>query len=499
MSRSHALLSHSSGRQPLPKIWRGRTESRQHQREQVGRQPSFAGLSPTVWQAGNAAMSRLLDPQGNGRSLEPSTLAEMEQRFGEDFAGVRIHEAPRAAAALKSRAFVQGEAIYLGADAPSLEASEGKSLVAHELAHVVQQRQAVSVDKQGVSQPDDRFEQAADRAAQQAMQGESVTATVAGTPPGIQCDGELRPNRVSREQIQTELTAFLDRALQGQGGKDTVRITPEVQSVIERILLEAGLSPVAINLLLNDVLLPKKPATLAAAIAKKLPSAMDRKVLERLEQASGAPATPGLVDRATDLVEKSTAAKPTFSKHPSEVPRAAEQAQQNAERTNEMIEKNRDPAAPKPPPERRVETPLIDVTQLGRIFRGAPAVLKPPSTPAPDLSSRDDANLEQAIQKISPDALIPAKLRGTKLAESLSNAQDVARELARLMDAAHRKKQSTVELRLSEGYRQVEDKGDAYDAMAQIVTAVRNALSHRASNVETVKVYFGSPLPRVYR
>lgn len=67
------------------------------------------------------------------------------------------------------------------------------------------------------------------------------------------------------------------------------------------------------------------------------------------------------------------------------------------------------------------------------------------------------------------------------------------------MDEAHRKRQSTVELQLSEGYRQVDDKGEAYDAMAQIVTVVRNALSHRASNVETVKVYFGSQLPRVCR
>lgn len=118
---------------------------------------------------------------------------------------------------------------------------------------------------------------------------------MAGTPPGIQCDGELRPNLVSRVQTQAELEAFLERALKAQQGGETVRITPEVQSAIERLLLEAGLSPAVINLLLNDMLLPKKPATLAAAIAKKLPSAMDRKVLERLEQASGAPATPRLV------------------------------------------------------------------------------------------------------------------------------------------------------------------------------------------------------------
>ena len=82
---------------------------------------------------------------------------------------MRIHQAPTAAGALNARAFVQGENIYLGANAPSLDASEGKSLVAHELAHVVQQRQAGTVNDQQVSQPGDRFEQAADRAAHQVI------------------------------------------------------------------------------------------------------------------------------------------------------------------------------------------------------------------------------------------------------------------------------------------------------------------------------------------
>jgi len=64
----------------------------------------------------------------------------MEARFGEDFSSVRVHADERAASsarALNARAYTLGEHVILGAGEP---ASPG--LLAHELAHVVQQRNA---------------------------------------------------------------------------------------------------------------------------------------------------------------------------------------------------------------------------------------------------------------------------------------------------------------------------------------------------------------------
>lgn len=78
----------------------------------------------------------------------------MEQAFGENFENVRVHDdatAQQKASELDAEAFTHGEDIYLGAGSPSIESAERKSLFAHELAHVVQQRQAGGITKPTVS------------------------------------------------------------------------------------------------------------------------------------------------------------------------------------------------------------------------------------------------------------------------------------------------------------------------------------------------------------
>lgn len=81
-------------------------------------------------------------PLGNGAPLDAATRAFMEPRFGADFSGVRVHADARAAsssAALGAYAYTLGSDVVFGAGqyAPSTQA--GRHLLAHELAHVVQQ------------------------------------------------------------------------------------------------------------------------------------------------------------------------------------------------------------------------------------------------------------------------------------------------------------------------------------------------------------------------
>jgi hypothetical protein len=81
-----------------------------------------------------------------GRSLDQQTREVMESRFGESFADVRIHTGHRAgetAEALHSRAFTVGEDIVFAEGEFAPETTEGRRLLAHELAHVVQQRRTV--------------------------------------------------------------------------------------------------------------------------------------------------------------------------------------------------------------------------------------------------------------------------------------------------------------------------------------------------------------------
>jgi hypothetical protein len=66
----------------------------------------------------------------------------MEPRFGYDFGGVRVHvdrRAQESAAAVGALAYTVGRHVVLREGVPSRETAAGKRLLAHELAHVVQQ------------------------------------------------------------------------------------------------------------------------------------------------------------------------------------------------------------------------------------------------------------------------------------------------------------------------------------------------------------------------
>lgn len=83
-------------------------------------------------------------PAGSGGIPLPRvTQSFMEERFKSDFNKVRVHNdgaADNVARELNARAFTRGNDIYFGAGRYQPETTQGKRLLAHELAHVVQQR-----------------------------------------------------------------------------------------------------------------------------------------------------------------------------------------------------------------------------------------------------------------------------------------------------------------------------------------------------------------------
>ena len=77
-----------------------------------------------------------------GHSLDPMTRAIFESRFGHDFSRVRIHADSAAASAARSveaSAFTLGADIVFGTGRYEPKSEAGQHLLAHELAHVVQQ------------------------------------------------------------------------------------------------------------------------------------------------------------------------------------------------------------------------------------------------------------------------------------------------------------------------------------------------------------------------
>ncbi|WP_211768149.1 eCIS core domain-containing protein [Kutzneria sp. CA-103260] len=106
-----------------------------------------------------------------GQPLPQATRRHMEGALAADFSGVRVHTGPdaqQAASALRARAFTSGNSIMFAANTYQPGTHEGDRLLAHELAHVVQQSSGVqlaSIDG-GATDP---LEVAADKAAAAAV------------------------------------------------------------------------------------------------------------------------------------------------------------------------------------------------------------------------------------------------------------------------------------------------------------------------------------------
>jgi hypothetical protein len=77
-----------------------------------------------------------------GQPLDAPARSFFESRFGYDFGSVRLHtntEAARSARQIGARAYTVGSNIVLGEGQHTMSTQDGRRLLAHELAHVVQQ------------------------------------------------------------------------------------------------------------------------------------------------------------------------------------------------------------------------------------------------------------------------------------------------------------------------------------------------------------------------
>lgn len=132
--------------------------------------------------AGNAAVGSLLDESDAapdavlaepGRSLDTDLRGEMEASLGADFSTVRVHDggsASTSARALGARAYTVGEDIVLG------DGGADRGTIAHELAHVIQQRSGPVAGTPmaggfSLSDPGDPFERAASATAAAIVSG----------------------------------------------------------------------------------------------------------------------------------------------------------------------------------------------------------------------------------------------------------------------------------------------------------------------------------------
>jgi hypothetical protein len=173
---------------------------------------------------GNAAVAQLLADderteeespvhdvvgKGGGQPLPDATRAKMEASFGQDFSQVRIHTGEKAAESAQSvqaQAYTVGNDIVFGSGSPALASDDGEHSLAHELAHVVQQRSG-PVDGTPapggiqVSDPSDRFETQADRVADSVQAGEIEAGELGAETAG---SGAFALQREEEEEEETD-------------------------------------------------------------------------------------------------------------------------------------------------------------------------------------------------------------------------------------------------------------------------------------------------------
>jgi hypothetical protein len=110
--------------------------------------------------------------RGGGRPLDRALGQTLGGSYGDDFGDVRVHTGPQAASlarAVSARAFTVGSDIYFAPGEYEPASRRGQELIAHEVAHVTQQRGAPASGPLVVSQPGDALERDADAAARDAI------------------------------------------------------------------------------------------------------------------------------------------------------------------------------------------------------------------------------------------------------------------------------------------------------------------------------------------
>jgi hypothetical protein len=132
-----------------------------------------------------------------GEALDPAVRVAMEPRFGHDFSGVRVHadaEADRLASGFSARAFATGTDLFFRADEYSPATRVGQHLLAHELAHVVQQERFGTPSGPGLSHAHDAAEVEAHTAADAVLAGESAPVQTASSAAIAREDDDKKPD-----------------------------------------------------------------------------------------------------------------------------------------------------------------------------------------------------------------------------------------------------------------------------------------------------------------
>jgi hypothetical protein len=152
----------------------------------------------------------------SGEPLDSDTRAFMEPRFGHNFADVRVHhnsKAAESASAVNARAYTFGQSIVFGAGNFAPTTSVGRELLAHELAHTIQQRNPSSTppasDRSGI------IESSARAAGTRVASGATLSQALPASGVGL-ARAPVMPSDLDDQQLARELKRATEDLKPGQ-------------------------------------------------------------------------------------------------------------------------------------------------------------------------------------------------------------------------------------------------------------------------------------------
>ncbi|HVV82006.1 MAG TPA: DUF4157 domain-containing protein, partial [Kofleriaceae bacterium] len=356
--------------------------------------------------------------------------------------------------------------------------TEGEHLLAHELAHTVQQDGATGA---GDASDGGALEHEASRAADAAVGGGRAAIGPAARAPGLQRDQKPGAGaNVDRVEARAALRAYLVEQREKQGGKKLI-VTPAVVLGLGTFFnADPSARATAMMYVHSQLDQQVELDSFAAKVADFLPAAVPaadtrpKPIGPKLDTSS----PPGLISKVAGAFDRSKAADP----RPEEQVAQWKWDFEVGETTKSGGAKGPIKGIPG-----LITFPALDPFLIARVIG---ELKKEPAAAAP--VAGDQSAVEKLATSVDATLLVPAEAKASGAGSgSWAQAPDVVRSIGRDLELAHRKNNSTIELRLGPSYLGAKDRLAVIAELRRLVKQVRDALPTRPTKVDAVIIYFG--------
>ncbi|WP_179893475.1 eCIS core domain-containing protein, partial [Streptomyces sp. wa1071] len=169
-----------------------------------------------------------------GSPLDTDTRTDMESRMGADFSDVRVHHdsaAHESAKGVGAHAYTVGNNVVFQRDAYDPGSPQGRTTLAHELTHVIQQRNGPVEGTEApggirVSDPSDRFEREAVANADRVLSDPAPVSAPAPTTASAASAVQRTATEDEDEQPADVQGSFVQRAAEKKPREEEEEETP---------------------------------------------------------------------------------------------------------------------------------------------------------------------------------------------------------------------------------------------------------------------------------